>query len=308
MFGSQILEVGIGLVLVYTLLSLICTSLKEIIEGRLKNRSKDLAKGVLMLLAADQRATKALYDHPLISGLYPPKSLPSYIPARSFALAVLDLAGVKSGMPNAPTPSLEDRLNAIGAQIDGSSLPDDVKTVLRRLADDAQGDTRRFRENVERWFDGAMDRVSGWYKRRAQWIILGLGLLVVVTANADTISIAYALAHDPAAREALVAQSLEYSKQAADQKVAASAADRLAKVEAEISKLGVPLGWSWTAGDPRAIPLDWTAWASKVTGWLLTAVAISLGAPFWFDVLNKIAVIRSTVKPHEKSPEEESKQ
>jgi len=196
MFGSQILEVGIGLVLVYTLLSLICTSLKEIIEGRLKNRSKDLAKGVLMLLAADQRATKALYDHPLISGLYPPKSLPSYIPARSFALAVLDLAGVKSGMPNAPTPSLEDRLNAIGAQIDGSSLPDDVKTVLRRLADDAQGDTRRFRENVERWFDGAMDRVSGWYKRRAQWIILGLGLLVVVAANADTISIAYALAHE----------------------------------------------------------------------------------------------------------------
>jgi hypothetical protein len=31
-----------------------------------------------------------------------------------------------------------------------------------------------------------------------------------------------------------------------------------------------------------------------------------LGAPFWFDLLNKFMVIRSTVKPHEKSPEEGS--
>jgi hypothetical protein len=42
-------------------------------------------------------------------------------------------------------------------------------------------------------------------------------------------------------------------------------------------------------------------------GWLLTALAVSLGAPFWFDMLNKIIVVRSTVKPHEKSREEGSK-
>ena len=29
-----------------------------------------------------------------------------------------------------------------------------------------------------------------------------------------------------------------------------------------------------------------------------------LGAPFWFDVLNRLMVIRSTVKPKEKSPDE----
>ena len=31
-----------------------------------------------------------------------------------------------------------------------------------------------------------------------------------------------------------------------------------------------------------------------------------LGAPFWFDVLNKFMVIRATVKPREKSPDEAS--
>jgi hypothetical protein len=42
-------------------------------------------------------------------------------------------------------------------------------------------------------------------------------------------------------------------------------------------------------------------------GWLLSAIAISLGAPFWFDALNKIMVVRSTVKPREKSRDESSK-
>ncbi|MFN2598074.1 MAG: hypothetical protein ABR563_12915, partial [Pyrinomonadaceae bacterium] len=55
--------------------------------------------------------------------------------------------------------------------------------------------------------------------------------------------------------------------------------------------------------------------ARKTYGWLLlklfglflTGLAISQGAPFWFDLLNKFMVIRSTVKPKEKSPDEASK-
>ena len=53
---------------------------------------------------------------------------------------------------------------------------------------------------------------------------------------------------------------------------------------------------------------QWLAfdWWLVLCGWLATAFAVMLGAPFWFDVLNKFVVIRSTVKPHEKSPEESS--
>ena len=43
-----------------------------------------------------------------------------------------------------------------------------------------------------------------------------------------------------------------------------------------------------------------------LVGYVATAAALTLGAPFWFDVLNKIMVIRSTVKPREKSQEEGS--
>jgi hypothetical protein len=59
--------------------------------------------------------------------------------------------------------------------------------------------------------------------------------------------------------------------------------------------------------DTRAFPTDTGQAWFRVFGWLFTAAALSLGAPFWFDVLNKFMVVRSTVKPKEKSQPEASK-
>jgi len=73
----------------------------------------------------------------------------------------------------------------------------------------------------------------------------------------------------------------------------------LAKNLCQLKSLGLPIGWSMSPV-PKLDP-------SQVLGWLLTAIAVSLGAPFWFDLLNKFIVIRGTVKPKEKSPEEKSK-
>jgi hypothetical protein len=78
---------------------------------------------------------------------------------------------------------------------------------------------------------------------------------------------------------------------------------------ARIDLLGLPVGWD-TPGSKFPgwnLKLWWEATKTHFPGWLLTALAISLGAPFWFDLLNKFIVVRSAVKPHEKSPEEGSK-
>jgi len=83
----------------------------------------------------------------------------------------------------------------------------------------------------------------------------------------------------------------------------------LKKAQCQLEGLGLPIGWS-NETDPR---LNWNGgtlgeqiqW--HLLGWLLTALAISLGAPFWFDLLNKFIVVRSTVKPKEKSAEEKPK-
>jgi hypothetical protein len=49
---------------------------------------------------------------------------------------------------------------------------------------------------------------------------------------------------------------------------------------------------------PKQPALFWT----KILGILLTAIAASLGAPFWFDLLNRFVSIRSTGKAPEERP------
>jgi hypothetical protein len=200
------------------------------------------------------------------------------------------------------------------------------------LIDAASGDVARARANIEEWYNSSMDRVSGWYKRRSHIIILVLGFLVAVAVNADSVLIVRRLASDRALRDSLVASANVYAQETAKNTEAATTPGvtpapvsdkcvdvctedtpqcRLKKTQCEIAALGLPLGWSSRSDERLRYNSIGTFFTEQVPahifGWLLTALAISLGAPFWFDVLNKIIVIRSTVKPKEKSQEDKSK-
>jgi hypothetical protein len=120
---------------------------------------------------------------------------------------------------------------------------------------------------VEQWFDDAMDRASGWYKRRTQALLFVVGLLAAVVLNVDALHILHRMTADKSFRDVVVSHA------------AAARAPASAAAGGELDTLAQARG-----------ELD----------------AVMLGAPFWFDVLNRIMIIRSTVKPHEKSPEEPS--
>jgi hypothetical protein len=75
----------------------------------------------------------------------------------------------------------------------------------------------------------------------------------------------------------------------------------------ELQSLDLPIGWSRRPSSLDADDGALSSGAIGLFGLLLTALAITLGAPFWFDLLNKIVVVRSTVKPREKSGVEASK-
>lgn len=72
MFGSQILDVALGMVFLFAMLSLIGSAVREAGETLLKSRAKELEKGVGELLSdsSGAGAKKWLYDHPSISALY----------------------------------------------------------------------------------------------------------------------------------------------------------------------------------------------------------------------------------------------
>lgn len=321
MFGSAILDVTIGLVFIFCLVSVICTSLREGLEAVLKTRAAYLERGIRELLQ-DKDATglaRAVFEHPLIFGLYSSTSykpggtsklpqvlaigrgLPSYIPTRNFALALMDIAARgrhtddANSHPNGPVLDLHTvRTNVLNL---GSPQ---VQRVLLTAIDTAQNDFDVARAAIEQWYDGSMDRVSGWYKRSTQWIIFWIGLFIAVALNVNTIDIAEFLYRNEAVREAVVARA---ESAAAEGRLAN---EGFSNARTELEGLGLPIGWGQQKTQSKPEVDTWSKYVAPGFGWLLTAVAATLGAPFWFDLLNKFVVIRSTVKPHEKSPEEAS--
>jgi len=315
MFGFSFLDIAIGVAFVFLLLSLIASTLNEIILSFLNMRGKELLCGLKTLLDDDDGTglVKDLYNHGQIFGLFkgdfnPKKTgnLPSYIPSENFVMALLDVvpeAVSKEPVVETRTAASLDSLRKAAQKLAEDAKTEKVGKPLVSMIDVAGDDIGKLKKSLENWFNSAMDRVSGWYKYRTQWMLFGIGLVLAATLNADTIRIVKQLSRDPTLRQSIVAAA--QSAKPSDNKGGESIKDQIQQAQTEISNIqsiGIPLGW---AGTPR--PSSYGEWLQVSGGWLLTAIAISLGAPFWFDMLNKIIVVRSTVKPREKSREEESK-
>jgi hypothetical protein len=152
--------------------------------------------------------------------------------------------------------------------------------------------------NIEQWFNDAMDRVSGWYKRWSQWIVLLIACLLVVGFNADTIMLAKRLARDGVLRASVVTAA-EKSVQNPSGTPAENAQARQDVLKAAES-LSLPIGWIADKNDPfktDQVPRDWAGYISKFFGLLITVFAVSLGAPFWFDTLSKFVNLRGAGTP-----------
>ncbi|WP_205504621.1 hypothetical protein [Rufibacter psychrotolerans] len=326
MFGSQILEVAIGVLFVFILMSIICSAIREGLESWLKTRAAFLEHGIRELLhdKGAQGLAKNFYNHPLIYSLFSSEykpghatqrpgawtggsNLPSYIPSKNFALALMDIAARGpatdvASAAGAPVISLD----TIRANISNIQNPS-IQRVMLTAIDSAQGDLNRAQANIEAWYDSGMDRVSGWYKRSTQWVIFWIAFFAAVALNVNTITIGDYLYRNDSVRAVVVKKAEAFAGKGED------AGGGYAAARSELESLGLPIGWAKGWGAPHQgyrIGTDtfdvWGHLFAPLLGWLLTAFAATLGAPFWFDVLNKVMVIRSTVKPHEKSPEEAS--
>jgi hypothetical protein len=345
--------------------------------------------------------------------------------------------------------SLVDPLGALPKDLQGT----DLEKSLRLLWNEAEHDLGKFKQNIESWFNDAMDRVSGWYKRKTQLVNFTLAVVFTLAINVDTIVLVNSLSKNSALRDSLVARATKFAEKppvelqlspAAIQETTAPTADtaslttnepfslslepnlvvsgedvkgvltlretngsdltfdlsssmtNLASVPmsitisqgqksaefpvktrpaensarvnigvsnrvsslqispnpkvqfqttmTELENLNLPIGWvlqtnkslalpnvsgaqGFAIGTPTTAsplpssePLDrnhqlflvlapptqrlfWRTIAFHWLGWALTAIAVSLGAPFWFDVLNKFITIRSSGKTPEPKPQ-----
>ena len=324
--------------------------MNEGLESLLRNCAIDLEAGIRNLLGdktgswwasflpwvnsiKDAGITREFYTHPLIRSLFGSETRPpSYVPARNFALALMDLLTADGNLLRGATENSQAAAPGVLFLVDtinGVAVPDSLKKAIDALVTAANGNPEQSRINIESWFNSSMDRVSGWYKSRTQKILFCLGVVIAVGVNADSIAIVRNLA---------TAKNLQAVVSAAE-KVSAqplpSGQDPQAQIKTALTQLtGLDIGLGW-AGEkqqpgtldrmkipptfdkmactvetwPCSDPIGWSLhllWLHGL-GWLISAAALSLGAPFWFDTLNRFIVVRSTVKPKEKSPDEPSK-
>jgi hypothetical protein len=323
--GIPALDVAIGLSFIYLVLSLLASAVQEWIAAILALRSRTLEKGLRSMLNEDDKLLAGtdvppaaaggtprdllvdFFAHPLVRSLYNtsgrvlfrPKSppwqngrLPSYVSPHAFAVALSDILGAYGKIPD------------LEAAIGGLGIPAGVKYRLLTLVRQSDNDLERFRAQLEKWFDDAMARVSGWYKRQTQWILIVLALILTLALNANSLTVGEQLYKEPTVRAAVVAQAT--SSSVTGQTSGATPSERLndaANNVNAVNALGVPLGWAEQAGDPAHVDFDsFRDWVRNLLGWIITVGAISLGAPFWFDTLGRLSRLRSSGKPETPLP------
>jgi len=334
-----IIDTAIAIAGLYLVLAVFCSHVNEQIAAKLQWRGEQLYLGVLNLLVGQKGLADAVFSHPLVtsasndkSGLpqiVPGKAVssrpyrPSFLDSRNFSLALWDVLGRATAngdeltVDNAAKSAVAEPtvlFNALKSQV--AALPaGDIQRQLAVLINDAQNDYGRLLRSTDAWFDRQMDRVSGWYKRKTQFVLILIALATVFILGIDSIRIGSRLYSDPTTRTALVtaaanavaprvaeqvkigalsspAPSITSGSSAtpSPQSVANAVDDAFATVQVTTYPTGFKGGWVWPrAEDPWA---DVHTDALHFIGLLITVGAAGLGAPFWFGALSSLMNVR----------------
>lgn len=347
MFGSNVLEVVIGLIFIYLLLSLLVSVINEIITSFLSLRGSFLAKVIIHFIDDENNKLSGyFFDNLLFKKIRQPKRIkwlgkikyPSYLPREAFSKILLEAITQKES--GSKTEVVEVTFTKIKKIVRDNLSDGETRQMLLTMINDVEQKEEnvekkleKLRDEIEEWYDTLMKRASGWYKRKVQIFLFAIGLLAAVVFNADTFDIVNTLSSNPKLRQEMVELAEKYQANVQGQELSeyyqkAIATQMDPDFIADLKKLSGKdsvdalrlyyntikmrnimqedlqparsiLGFDMITN--LKIPPDrtgfWpvTGWfALKIAGWLLTALALSLGAPFWFDTLNKVMKLRTS--------------
>jgi hypothetical protein len=428
MLNSAILEVIVGLVFVYILLSLLVSQINTIIANVLNIRARQLRTRIERIIF-DEQLQKTLLAHPVI-GMIQPKSSDksrdeadikemetarvSNVDPKTFAKAMINVlsdpflnlySAIRMVKDTEERAKLLDITNQLKVSVSNPKEANAVLTQLHETITQLQPPGRADRramlrtlsplqaalknyqagntgllmvldgvsnvENrafqrametilsgvgtikeaelaIEDWFNNRMEQTSQWYATFMQYLSLGVGLVLALMLNIDSIHLSLTLWNDETLRTSVAqaAQSADLSRFFDEEGNVISVPTTVAVGEADsddtddtepdntqalidsyeaaqetlnqLLQLRLPIGWTFTlpgnvneletsAGqaitvyDPltdsrnlyRMFAITSEGWLgfvlSKITGLFITAIAVAQGAPFWFDVLRRIA-------------------
>ena len=309
------LDVAIGLFFIYLILSLLVSGIQELIATVLEWRAKQLKEAIKIILGDNeandpsakqaQKIANELWNHPLIRSLNQRKILrgsvgPSYISSKMFAATLLEI--IQTDYDFNASGTIDDIVESIK---ENKKLDPEIQRriysialIAQRKASASEKGIKSLEKEIRIWFDQSMERASGVYNRNVKGVTLLIGFLVTLAINADTFHILERLNKDAALRSSI--------NQVATKIVAENKEPTLDTINSYLDNITMPLGWSTmeqfkkqvNPRDPAKTKVwDWVLGIIKlIFGWLLSAGAIAMGAPFWFDLLGKFMNVRNAGK------------
>jgi hypothetical protein len=338
--GLETLDVLIGLITVYLSFGMACTVIVEAVASWLSVRSKNLEAALNELFAGELKEGKkfvdAFYEHPLVQALSKGiKGRPSYIPPETVVQVVESLVMTANGavttldeavdkLPGAPhTNRIKGILETFVAQTsnDATAFRSAVEKHFDAVMDRASGWVKRRQQKVAFWVAAILVTVAN-----ADTIVLATSLASNPEAREKMVAIAQDRLGDAKAGEKKIEEQTknnnrademtgrEEKRQSADptkptnqqnsdatsddalkqaKRQTEAALNNVREAEMALQSAGLPMGWKeWPSP---------TQWPTKIVGLLVSIFAVSLGAPFWFDVLQRVMRVRqSGVSPREK--------
>lgn len=301
MFNSAVLDLAVGLIFCFLTVSLATGTIVEAISSFLALRAKTLRAGIGQLLndTSYSGLAKEIYAHAIVNprgdgtdanACKSNKNDPAYIDRQLFGHAMLDILKISpevataAANPNAPLgkPTVAALKTAVdgalqaAATLQGRAAPDEqLQKLLHGIIERSLGDPDKIKGELVAWFDNAMDRVSGWYKRWTQLIGFIVALILAAGLNINAIDVAKALWTQPK-----LAQELDLPK-------ALPTSDE-AQAPALLHQLDttLPVGWGRRLSSGEL--------GIAFLGWLITASSALFGAPFWFDLLQTVIRLKGS--------------
>ena len=244
---------------------------------------------------------------------------PSYLSSEIFATALLQQLKeeLKELLENPDKARTSNAIKEIKEKIQASDkLPTSLQEILLTLAnrvslkaDEADNKLLMFQKEIEGWFDDSMSRASGVYKRNTQLLCFILGFAIAIIFNLDSLFLAQRLSQDTAMRTALAGGAETIVKESTKQNSQNFDPDKLQEnINSLLGNSSFIAPITENAGNlvdcaknQLTCPLkpgipNFGKVASAVLGWIITALAIYMGAPFWFEILGKLVNVRSTGK------------
>ena len=311
MFQGPMFDVAIGATLLFLVSSLLASAIVETVGGFFHRRSKNLWDTIDLLLGKAEigegddvrKLVDQIYREPFVAKLVQPKAQlfypkaneqesptpdprsykpdlsgnarkrrfhgPQYIGSEVFAKAFVEAVR--------PNGNVEANLANLKAEV--AKLPAAISKPVGALLAEAGDDFLGARKRIQDWYDAHMQAVSVWYRRQTRYFLFAAGLAIAVVGNVDAIGATSILYRDELVRESVLAQAVIVGQTECDDEEGGGV-----QVDCLRDELGgavnLPIGWSDLDGSP-------SAWATRILGWVLVAGAVTLGAPFWFDLLRR---------------------